>query len=629
MTKTVFHKASALLLSVVMATTAFCSALAVSAAEPDNASNDAKPMVYHIDRSRTANLTVYKYEVPDTSVAYSGSTGEKDDEAHIPEEAKPLKGVTFAAHKFAELDEYFTEASSEIPKTEDYREDKVTATFTATTGADGVAVFKDLPLGFYYVDEINGPAQITKKIEPFVLSLPLTNAEGTEWLYDVYSYPKNETGYGDASLQKIDFESEAPLENAEFTLESYGTDNAAPVETIASEIKTGENGVFTITSLPAQTYYRFTETKAPDESYILDSSVYYEFYIDPTGDMICGWSSIDESGKPVDGKAVENNTLVVKNEKPSIHKFILDEEKGLEGIDNTANIGDTVFWKIRSTVPSEDLAKKLQTYTVTDTMSNGIQYASAEVYLDDETLLKETEDYTVEPLDELNVRFVFDPLKIAGAHEVIIYYNTVLTEDAPLAEDIPNTAKLTYTNVVDSDSTYDVQSETPTVHTGGYLFFKTDGSQKLNGARFALYATEEDAKAQKNELKTAVSDENGEVAFMGLAYGSFSADEEGKSANGVENGKREYWIAEVEAPTNYSLMSGVARVEVNSKSHLPGSNKDIVNNLVPTMPQTGGVGTVLLIIGGCCLVFYGLFFLFIIQKYRSSKKQTKKENENG
>lgn len=91
--------------------------------------------------------------------------------------------------------------------------------------------------------------------------------------------------------------------------------------------------------------------------------------------------------------------------------------------------------------------------------------------------------------------------------------------------------------MIDSDSTYDVQSETPTVHTGGYLFFKTDGSQKLSGARFALYTTEEDAKAQKNELKTAVSDENGEVAFMGLAYGSFSADEEGKSANGVENGK--------------------------------------------------------------------------------------------
>ena len=165
-----------------------------------------------------------------------------------------------------------------------------------------------------------------------------------------------------------------------------------------------------------------------------------------------------------------------------------------------------------------------------------------------------------------------------------------------------------------------------------------------SGAKFALYATEEDAKEQKNALKTAVSDENGNVAFMGLAYGSFSADEEGKSINGVQNGKREYWIAEIEAPEHYSLMSGVARVEVNSQSHLPGNTKDIVNevnsrsylpgntkdivnSLIPTIPQTGGVGVVLIVIGCCCLVIYALFFLFIIRKYQSSKKQMK-EHEN-
>ena len=261
-------------------------------------------------------------------------------------------------------------------------------------------------------------------------------------------------------------------------------------------------------------------------------------------------------------------------------------------------------------------------------MSKGIRYSSAEIYLDDKTLLKEKDDYTVEPIDELNVRFAFVPEKLAGAQEIIIYYNTTLTEDAPLAEDIPNTSKLTYTNIVGSESTYDVNSETPTVHTGGYLFVKTDGDKKLSGAKFALYATEEDARAQKNELKTAVSDGNGNVSFMGLAYGSFSADEDGKKANGVENGKREYWITELEAPEHYSLMSGVACVEVNSKTHLPGNTKDIVNNLVTTMPQTGGFGTVLLIIGGCCLVFYGLFFFVIVRRYCYYNKQMKKAQKH-
>ena len=75
-------------------------------------------------------------------------------------------------------------------------------------------------------------------------------------------------------------------------------------------------------------------------------------------------------------------------------------------------------------------------------------------------------------------------------------------------------------------------------------------------------------------------------------------------------------------------MSGVARVEVNSQSHLPGSTKDIVNNLIPTIPQTGGLGVVLIVIGSCCLVIYALFFLFIIRKYQSSKKQMNKEHEN-
>ena len=105
-------------------------------------------------------------------------------------------------------------------------------------------------------------------------------------------------------------------------------------------------------------------------------------------------------------------------------------------------------------------------------------------------------------------------------------------------------------------------------------------------------------------------------------------NEDGKKANGVENGKREYWIAELEAPEHYSLMSGVACVEVNSKTHLPGNTKDIVNNLVPTMPQTGGFGTVLLIIGGCCLVFYGLFFFVIVRRYCYYNKQMEKEQKH-
>ena len=76
-------------------------------------------------------------------------------------------------------------------------------------------------------------------------------------------------------------------------------------------------------------------------------------------------------------------------------------------------------------------------------------------------------------------------------------------------------------------------------------------------------------------------------------------------------------------------MSGVACVEVNSKTHLPGSTKDIINNLVPDMPQTGGIGVILLVIGVFCLAFYGLFTFIVVRKYHTQNNIKKKENQNG
>lgn len=617
MFKSTIKKSASIMMVALLVISMFCVGFGASAAETSPTESASKTVEYNIDKEKTASLTLYKYEVADVDLATHAGTGEQDDAKYIPEGAKPLANVTFGVYKIAELDEYFTPAGVKLPKAEEVDVDKAIKKFTTVTNKEGVAKLTNLPLGIYYVDEINGPAQITKKIEPFVTSLPMTTTNGDKWIYDVYSYPKNQTGYGDASLQKVDSTTGEALANAEFTLDSYGVDNKALVETIGTNLVTGENGIFTVASLPSQTYYRFTETKSSDESYILDGTVSYEFYIDPTGDMIAGWTSIDEHNQPVEGKVVENNTLVVKNEKPDIHKYILDGPKGLEGIDNTASYGDTVYWKIRSTVPSESLTKKMKTYTITDTMSEGIKYDSAEIYLDDQTLLKEHTDYTIEIIDALNVRFNFVPEKIAGANEVIIYYNTILTENAPLAVDIPNTSKLTYTNVIGSDSTFDKQSEIPTVHTGGYYFLKTDGSKPLGGAKFELYTTEEDAKGHKNALRSAVSSSDGVVEFKGLAYGSFSADEEGKNANGVENGTREYWIAEVEAPEGYIAVSGAIKVEVNKKSHLAGTNENIVNTIPPKYPQTGGFGLELIIFGICGLVACGITMLVV---FRNKKK---------
>jgi len=64
---------------------------------------------------------------------------------------------------------------------------------TATTLAGGEAVFEDLTVGAYLVQETNsGPNLITSPAAPFIVTIPLPHDDG--WLYGVHVYPKNVVG---------------------------------------------------------------------------------------------------------------------------------------------------------------------------------------------------------------------------------------------------------------------------------------------------------------------------------------------------------------------------------------------------------------------------------------------------
>lgn len=67
------------------------------------------------------------------------------------------------------------------------------------TVVDGKVKFENLPLGIYLVEEtdstgatIDGePVDVNKGVGPFLVSVPQTNPEGTEWVYDVKVKAKN------------------------------------------------------------------------------------------------------------------------------------------------------------------------------------------------------------------------------------------------------------------------------------------------------------------------------------------------------------------------------------------------------------------------------------------------------
>ena len=62
------------------------------------------------------------------------------------------------------------------------------------TDATGHTSASGLEQGLYLVVETRVPENVTSTCNPFLISLPMTTVDGSEWNYDVTVYPKNQTG---------------------------------------------------------------------------------------------------------------------------------------------------------------------------------------------------------------------------------------------------------------------------------------------------------------------------------------------------------------------------------------------------------------------------------------------------
>ena len=197
-----------------------------------------------------------------------------------------------------------------------------------------------------------------------------------------------------------------------------------------------------------------------------------------------------------------------------------------------------------------------------------------------------------------------------------------------MGEANPNGVKLTYgTN---PDSTKEVKpNETPELHTGGAKFEKIDKatSAKLAGAKFVVtnaegkYLKVTDATATtiaKNEwieatdAKAAVN--AGAKVFTSASDGTFEVKglPYGKKGDDNATGETKYKLVEVEAPNGYALLQQPVEFTISSTTYTGGINQ--VNNNKVTIPQTGGIGSALVIAAGVLVV--GLGF---IAKRRSAK----------
>lgn len=453
-----------------------------------------------------------------------------------------------------------------------------------------------------------------------------TGADGTEYTGQQLNI-QNYFGAGSETLPGVWFE-----------VHKYDDSKADKVgELVAGkEGKTDAAGQITFKDLPAGKYM-IVENKekselSSQEQLAESAAVPMEIEL-PVFKATGGWYTTGTDAVHVYPK----NTV----DKPTIDKVVNESDKH-----DTANIGVKKTFKVTSKMPKGIADYKVLTYT--DTFSAGLSYAGnlkvqkngADVDANSYTLTQPavgTKGATV------TVAFKEEYIKTLSAGDTLtMTYDATINEDAIMGEANKNDVKVEYgtnPNVKKEEK----PSETPELHTGGAKFKKeSKEGTALAGAIFELQDkdgqqikwTAELIKANKAAIdagkfstsgttvtKTSptaqptegqpiylLSADDGTFEIKGLAYGPAN------KAHNAADAETEYQIKETKAPEGYALLQQVIKFTVSHDSY-SNANKivKVVNNKV-TIPQTGGIGSALVIAAGVLVV--GLGF---IAKRRSAK----------
>ena len=338
-----------------------------------------------IDENQKGSITIHKYE-------YNGEggetgTGETSDANKVPTEgAEPLANVKFKITKIAELDAYYGKDSGKLPSVEEAQSIAAIKTDSVekATGSDGVATFDNLSLGLYLVQETEAPAQITGRVGDFLVSVPMTNATGDDWLYAVHVYPKNSSTYGEVTLQKkgkIGSADATNLEGAQFKLEVKKTPTSWEQvfkNNKGEQISTTNDGILTTDDKGkikvkdlAPGDYRFVEVKVPkDTGYIADLKTPHEFTVAATKGMKEDGTEYQAGSILINGKYVDttSNPIEVINYKPAVEKEVQIKAGDWKNASADYSVGDTIPYRVTVDVPAN--IADLKTFTLTDTPTN-------------------------------------------------------------------------------------------------------------------------------------------------------------------------------------------------------------------------------------------------------------------
>ncbi len=613
-----------------------------------------------IDTSETGSITIHKYEDnTGGGVAGTGTTADKDN---VPSTAVALKDAGFTLYQVADVDDlqsYYAKEGTTLPTVASFFKSGAYSDTDASTwvvgnlldttvankygneqktDANGETTFSSLPLGIYLVVETTTPAAVTTPVKPFLVSVPMTTSDGSDWLYDVHVYPKNETTYGGVTLKKTGdgnvlagVKFELQKENADGTWTTITKASGAGGDNTGADLTltTDAQGEIKVEGL-SQGTYRFIETDiGTNTEYIMDGATVYEFVVGADG------SITDSTGNAI-------TEISVSNYKPELTKEVKQNATSTTyGEKGDYSVGDTVDYKVTISIPEN--ITSLKTFQIVDVPTNITDtLSSIEMTVDGTAVATAAYSTPTQTGNGFTIQFVpAEMAAYAGKDLVIEYQATLNTAPADMKVGNENTATLTYSNnIIPTDTTNPNNGKTETtnditddatVYSFAIEINKTgeDGTTALSDVTFEMYkkvATGTTGALTEAEYEAAgLSDPGTGNAWLKVNGTTLTTDGNGQATQtGLANGT--YYLVETKTNEGYNLLSKPLEVEVNVEyidsqgnyvavtDDTATVNVNIKNSKGFTLPITGGAGTLIFTLIGCVLVGGGAIILFRLKK---------------
>lgn len=549
------------------------------------------PKTSTIDTTKTGSITIYKRAESGTPSTTAG-TGEKVESPN----GEPLPNAGFSIYTVLGTDDlvaYYnglsTDDAKEITvgscfenpssqtannlkesiKTEQVQGEKF------TDEVDGKVVFDELPVGLYLVIETTTPAAVTKKVDPFLISIPMTRigADATEtenknqesWLYDVTVYPKNSIAKGNVTLEKkgVTGANAVSLEGVTFELykkNDHNNDPTQPDYTLAETQSTGNDGTITFANLKKGSYYlqEIGYTSGNDKGYILNTDGKFAFDVDAEGHVVASTDGgltdkVNDGSFVISTDTAARVQLTVNNYRPDIEKTITKRD-GNKAHEADYGVGDAVPYTLTIDVPEN--ITSLKTFKVTDTTvkaqlvqnQSSVQVSGKKG--DDAVEIAPTAysvDVTQGETDSvMTVDFTPSALaEVAGGKITITYTATVQSGAFVAGNGNVNTAKIVYSRKTgteidegaDGNKPYEI-TDKGVVYTFGLNIHKTAKGGTMNGHGLVGVAFDLYKKVESYEMD---ADGNVATTIRGNAYGNSALCAEAVKL-GLATNTAEKWI---------------------------------------------------------------------------------------